>query len=183
MATKSNPGERPHHPAIESVAYTSLSMPAGEILVAGTERGICALIVAARAAMPAARDALQQYCPAPLVPDADALADAAAQLAAYVAGTRQSFDLPLDLTGTPFQRRVWEALRAIPAGETRSYREVAAAVGAPNGARAVAAACASNRVALVIPCHRVVREGGALAGYRWGAERKRALLEREGRDR
>jgi AraC family transcriptional regulator of adaptative response/methylated-DNA-[protein]-cysteine methyltransferase len=87
--------------------------------------------------------------------------------------------LPLDVRGTAFQQRVWEALRAIPAGVTVSYAELAARVGMPTGARAVAGACAANPVAVAIPCHRVVRNDGALSGYRWGVERKRILLERE----
>lgn len=163
------------------VAFTSVPMPVGDILVAGTERGICALIVAARAAMPAARDALQQYCPAPLVPDADALADAAAQLAAYVAGTRQSFDLPLDLTGTPFQRRVWHALLAIPYGETVTYRDLACDLGRPGGAQAVGGAVARNPVSIVVPCHRVLGSDGSLTGYAWGLHVKRWLLDHERR--
>jgi AraC family transcriptional regulator of adaptative response/methylated-DNA-[protein]-cysteine methyltransferase len=89
--------------------------------------------------------------------------------------------LPLDVQGTPFQRQVWEALRAIPAGERRTYGELAASLGRPSGARAVANACAANPVAIVIPCHRVVRGDGELGGYRWGAERKRALLAAERR--
>jgi AraC family transcriptional regulator of adaptative response/methylated-DNA-[protein]-cysteine methyltransferase len=90
-------------------------------------------------------------------------------------------DLPLDLRGTPFQRRVWQALRTIPLGETASYAEIARRIGAPKSARAVAAACRANPVAIVIPCHRVVRQDGSLAGYRWGITRKRALLAREAR--
>jgi AraC family transcriptional regulator of adaptative response/methylated-DNA-[protein]-cysteine methyltransferase len=89
-------------------------------------------------------------------------------------------DLPLDVRGTAFQQRVWQALRAIPAGSTASYAEIAARIGAPNSARAVAEACAANRLAVAIPCHRVVRADGSLSGYRWGVERKRSLLEREG---
>jgi AraC family transcriptional regulator of adaptative response/methylated-DNA-[protein]-cysteine methyltransferase len=89
-------------------------------------------------------------------------------------------DLPLDIRGTAFQQRVWEALRAIPPGSTIGYAELAARLGLPRGARAIAQACAANAIAVAIPCHRVVRSDGALSGYRWGVERKRALLEREG---
>jgi AraC family transcriptional regulator, regulatory protein of adaptative response / methylated-DNA-[protein]-cysteine methyltransferase len=88
-------------------------------------------------------------------------------------------DLPLDVRGTAFQQRVWQALRGIPAGSTASYREIARRIGAPRAVRAVAHACAANPVAVAIPCHRVVRSDGGLAGYRWGVERKRELLERE----
>jgi AraC family transcriptional regulator, regulatory protein of adaptative response / methylated-DNA-[protein]-cysteine methyltransferase len=88
-------------------------------------------------------------------------------------------DLPLDVRGTVFQQRVWDALRQIPSGQTVSYAELAARIGLPSGARAIAGACAANPVAVAIPCHRVVRNDGAISGYRWGVERKRALLERE----
>ncbi|HEX5354127.1 MAG TPA: methylated-DNA--[protein]-cysteine S-methyltransferase, partial [Rhodanobacteraceae bacterium] len=90
------------------------------------------------------------------------------------------FDLPLDARGTPFQRRVWQALREINPGSVASYAQVAARIGAPKSARAVAQACAANPLAVAIPCHRVVRGDGALSGYRWGVQRKRALLQREG---
>jgi AraC family transcriptional regulator of adaptative response/methylated-DNA-[protein]-cysteine methyltransferase len=90
-----------------------------------------------------------------------------------------ALSLPLDIRGTVFQRRVWDALRQIPPGKTLSYAEVAAEIGAPRATRAVAAACAANRLAVAVPCHRVVATSGALAGYRWGVERKRRLLERE----
>ena len=96
---------------------------------------------------------------------------------------RRGLDLPLDVAGTAFQRRVWDALRQIPAGETASYAAIAERIGAPTAARAVAGACAANRLAVVIPCHRVVRAGGDLSGYRWGVARKRALLAREGENR
>jgi AraC family transcriptional regulator of adaptative response/methylated-DNA-[protein]-cysteine methyltransferase len=90
-----------------------------------------------------------------------------------------SLDLPLDVRGTAFQQRVWQALREIPVGETASYTEIAQRIGTPKAVRAVAQACASNAIAVAIPCHRVVRNDGALSGYRWGVERKRALLKRE----
>jgi AraC family transcriptional regulator of adaptative response/methylated-DNA-[protein]-cysteine methyltransferase len=93
-----------------------------------------------------------------------------------------SGDLPLDIRATAFQRRVWEALRAIPRGETRAYSEIAQAIGAPHAARAVARACATNPVAVVIPCHRVVPKDGETGGYRWGADRKKRLLEAEAKD-
>jgi AraC family transcriptional regulator of adaptative response/methylated-DNA-[protein]-cysteine methyltransferase len=121
--------------------------------------------------------------------DLDATGDAL--LATALTAVRAAVDAPggaaaeriaavaLDVAGSPFQRRVWDALRAIPAGETRSYGAVAASLGAPKAARAVARACATNRVALLVPCHRVVRGEGTSGGYRWGEARKRALLERE----
>src|SRR5262249_9400246 len=96
-----------------------------------------------------------------------------------VAGTERREDLPLDVQATAFQHRVWQELRAIPRGQTRSYSEIARRLGQPRAARALARACASNRVALVVPCRRVVEAGGGIGGYRWGVERKRALLARE----
>ena len=102
-----------------------------------------------------------------------------AKVIGFVEAPRTGLDLPLDLAGTAFQLRVWQALRAIPPGSTLSYTQLAERLGLPKAVRAVAGACAANPVAVAIPCHRVVRLGGALAGYRWGLERKRALLDRE----
>jgi AraC family transcriptional regulator of adaptative response/methylated-DNA-[protein]-cysteine methyltransferase len=103
-----------------------------------------------------------------------------ARVVGFVESPRIGLALPLDVRGTAFQQRVWQALRAIPAGETVSYAELAERVGIPAGARAIAGACAANPVAVAIPCHRVVRQDGSISGYRWGVERKAALLEREG---
>ena len=97
----------------------------------------------------------------------------------FVEAPKLGLDLPLDVRGTAFQRRVWKALREIPAGSTASYAEVAARIGSPKSVRAVASACASNAIAVAIPCHRVLRTGGNLSGYRWGVKRKRALLQSE----
>ena len=97
----------------------------------------------------------------------------------FVEAPRVGLDLPLDVRGTAFQQRVWRALQQIPVGKTVSYAEVAKRIGAPKAVRAVASACAANPIAVAIPCHRVVRKGGGLSGYRWGVERKRALLKRE----
>ncbi|MBN9024824.1 MAG: methylated-DNA--[protein]-cysteine S-methyltransferase, partial [Rhizobiales bacterium] len=102
-----------------------------------------------------------------------------ARVVGFVEAPQLGLDLPLDVRGTAFQQRVWQALRAIPAGETASYRDIAERIGAPTAMRAVAGACAANAIAVAIPCHRVVRNDGALSGYRWGVERKRALLEKE----
>ncbi len=102
-----------------------------------------------------------------------------ARVVGFVEASRVGLDLPLDVRGTAFQQRVWEALRAIPAGATASYTDIAERVGSPKSVRAVAQACAANALAVAIPCHRVVRSDGALSGYRWGVERKRALLDRE----
>jgi AraC family transcriptional regulator of adaptative response/methylated-DNA-[protein]-cysteine methyltransferase len=102
-----------------------------------------------------------------------------AQVVGFVEAPNLGLDLPLDIRGTAFQQRVWEALRKIPAGQTVSYAQLAQRIGMPSASRAVARACAANTLAVAIPCHRVVRSDGALSGYRWGVERKRALLQRE----
>jgi methylated-DNA-[protein]-cysteine S-methyltransferase len=139
------------HPQI---AYTYLPVHIGDILVAGTDSGVCALIIVDRARMPGALDALRAYCPdAPLVPDADALADVTRQLTEYLEGTRRAFDVPLALAGTPFQRQVWDVLLSIPYGETLTYQEIALALGKPGGSQAVGGAVARNPVSIIVPCH------------------------------
>ena len=116
---------------------------------------------------------------AEIVPADKAFARLVAKVVALVERPALGLDLPLDIRGTAFQQRVWQALRAIPAGETVSYADLAKRIGSPKSIRAVAQACGANPVAVAIPCHRVVRSDGGLSGYRWGVERKRALLERE----
>ncbi len=164
-----------------ALSYASIPMSVGDILVAATERGIRALIIAAHAEMPSALDALQQYCSAPLVPDADALAEATTQLTEYLDGTRQMFDLPLDLVGTPFQQQVWDALLAIPYGDIVTYRDLACTLGQPGGAQAVGGAVARNPVSIIVPCHRVLGSNGSLTGYAWGIHVKRWLIDHERR--
>lgn len=150
----------------------------GAILVAATDKGICAILMGDDPDL-LARD-LQDRFPAAELEGADAGFDATvAKVVGMVEAPGIGLDLPLDVRGTAFQQRVWEALRQIPSGETVSYVELAARIGLPSGARAIAGACAANPVAVAIPCHRVVRNDGALSGYRWGVERKRALLDRE----
>jgi AraC family transcriptional regulator of adaptative response/methylated-DNA-[protein]-cysteine methyltransferase len=121
----------------------------------------------------------REYPSAVIVEDRGALAGWTKQILAHLAGRRPRLDLPLDVQATAFQWQVWTALGSIPYGQTRSYAEVASAIGRPRAARAVALACAANRVALAIPCHRVVPAEGGVGGYRWGIERKKALLTRE----
>ncbi|EPI2359027.1 bifunctional DNA-binding transcriptional regulator/O6-methylguanine-DNA methyltransferase Ada [Klebsiella michiganensis] len=152
--------------------------PLGRCLVAESERGVCAVL-------PGEDDALLCAELASLFPNArlhpgdEIFRQRVAQVFSHLDDHRQPFSLPLDLRGTAFQLQVWQALRQIPAGETRSYRQVAQSIGRPRAVRAVASACAANKLALVIPCHRVVREDGALSGYRWGTARKALLLARE----
>lgn len=163
-----------------AIVYSVVPCPLGYLLVAATERGICAVRLGDTESELA--DALRREFPAArLERDEAALGRWVQELLDYLEGNQPHLDLPLDVRATAFQRRVWEALRAIPRGSTRSYREIAEAIGQPTAARAVARACAANPVALVVPCHRVVREDGRLGGYRWGIERKRALLELERR--
>ena len=125
-------------------------------------------------------DELQRSFPAARCLPADAAFSL--QIAEVITSLNQpvaSLSLPLDIRGTAFQQQVWQALRAIPAGETRSYQQVAQSMGNPQAVRAVASACAANRLAILVPCHRVVRGDGSLSGYRWGVARKAALLQRE----
>lgn len=150
----------------------------GWLLVARTERGVCALELGDSQA------ALQQrlrsrYPHAHLEPADAALQRELAQVLAHLQQPHSLLALPLDVQGTVFQRRVWEALRQIPLGQTASYTDIAQRLGQPRAVRAVAGACVANPVALLIPCHRVLRADGALSGYRWGVERKAALLARE----
>lgn len=150
----------------------------GALLVAGTERGICAIELGENAAE--MLETFQaRFSQATLVGDDAAFQQHVARVAAFVARPAEDLALPLDLQGTVFQRRVWQALCDIPPGETATYAEVAARIGAPRATRAVANACGANRCALAIPCHRVLRSDGALGGYRWHIDRKRALLARE----
>ncbi len=160
------------------IAYACEDTPIGRMLVAATEHGVCALqfgdderFLEAELAREFPRAELVRD-PASLVPYIQAVRD-------HLSGRSVRLDLPLDLRGTPFQQRVWEALRSIPYGEVRSYSEVARMIGRPEAVRAVARACATNPVSVAVPCHRVVRTNGGLGGYRWGLDRKRALLELE----
>ncbi|MDR7040156.1 AraC family transcriptional regulator of adaptative response/methylated-DNA-[protein]-cysteine methyltransferase [Methylobacterium sp. BE186] len=150
----------------------------GTVLVAATGRGLCAILLGDG---PEAleRDLRQRFPKADIRPAEAPFGTLVAQVVRFVEAPAQGLDLPLDIGGTAFQRRVWEALRTIPPGTTASYAEIARAIGAPGAVRAVAQACGANGLAVAIPCHRVVRSDGALSGYRFGVERKRRLLARE----
>lgn len=164
----------------EVVRHATGRCSLGCVLVAAGSRGVCAILLGDDPATLEA-DLRERFPHAEHLAADPALARALAEVVRLVddpAGAG-ALSLPLDIRGTAFQRRVWEALRAIPAGRTASYAEVAARIGAPRAVRAVATACAANRLAVAIPCHRVVASDGGLAGYRWGIERKRRLLERE----
>jgi AraC family transcriptional regulator of adaptative response/methylated-DNA-[protein]-cysteine methyltransferase len=162
----------------ERIGYTSVGTPIGVVVAAATARGVCAVRVGADEAALVAELAAE-FPDAALARDDARLAEVAAALAGAVRGDADATALPVDLQGTAFQVRVWEALRAIPTGQTRSYSQVAAGIGAPTAVRAVAGACAANPAALVVPCHRVLRQDGSLGGYRWGVGTKRALLSAE----
>ena len=150
----------------------------GAILVASSERGVASILIGGD---PEAlvRDLQDRFPKARLVGADRAYETLVARVVAFVEAPGIGLDLPLDVRGTAFQRRVWKALRDIPAGETESYAQIAARIGTPSAVRAVASACAANSIAVAIPCHRVVRSDGSLSGYAWGIDRKRALIERE----
>jgi AraC family transcriptional regulator of adaptative response/methylated-DNA-[protein]-cysteine methyltransferase len=165
-----------------TISYAAAETPLGPILLAATDRGLCflqfgdapdQLLRTLRAEYPAA---IVQPMPTPHPPQFDAWIES---LSRYLRGEQARLDLPLDIQATAFQMKIWTYLQSIPSGQTESYSHIAAATGNPRATRAVARACASNPVAIVIPCHRVIRGDGSLGGYRWGLDRKRALLERE----
>lgn len=150
----------------------------GAILVAESSRGICAILLGDDPDQ-LVRELHHQFPAAELEGGDPEFEERVAHVIAFVETPSMGIDLPLDIRGTAFQERVWRALRAVPAGTTITYTELAKRIGAPGAVRAVARACATNSIAVAIPCHRVVRINGDLAGYRWGVERKRQLLERE----
>jgi len=161
-----------------SIRFAIGACSLGSILVAATAKGICAILLGDD---PEAlgRDLQDRFPKAQLVGGDPDFEQWVAKVVGFVEAPALGLDLPLDVRGTAFQQRVWQALRAIPAGSTASYTDIAQRLGMPKAVRAVAQACASNTIAVAIPCHRVVRHDGTLAGYRWGVERKRVLLDRE----
>ena len=160
------------------IRYTTVPTELGKLLVATTARGICSVQFGANAEA-LVSDLQREFHAATIKQDRGSLQEIAAKLTGFVSGARVSLNVPLDIQGTAFQQMVWNALRKIPYGETRSYADVAKALGKPKAVRAVASACARNHAALIVPCHRVVQKSGKLAGYRWGIKRKAALLEKE----
>ncbi|MCP8633990.1 bifunctional DNA-binding transcriptional regulator/O6-methylguanine-DNA methyltransferase Ada [Pseudomonas mosselii] len=150
----------------------------GAILVAQSERGICAILLGDEPE-PLLKDLQDKFPKAQLIGGDDAFERLVAEVIGFVEAPALGLALPLDVQGTAFQERVWQALREVPAGTTVSYTDIAERIGAPKAVRAVAQACAANAIAVAIPCHRVVRRDGDLSGYRWGIERKRQLLDRE----
>ena len=150
----------------------------GSILVAQSRKGVCSILLGDDPAF-LARDLQDRFPTANLIGNEPGYEDLVAKVVGLIEEPGIGFDLPLDIRGTAFQRRVWKALQQIPPGSTVSYSDIANKIGMPRAVRAVAQACSANKLAVAIPCHRVVRNDGSLSGYRWGVERKRALLERE----
>jgi AraC family transcriptional regulator of adaptative response/methylated-DNA-[protein]-cysteine methyltransferase len=161
-----------------SIHFAIAQCSLGAVLVACSERGVCAILLGDEPQ--ALLDDLHLRFPKAQLLGADAAFEqVVAKVLSFIETPKSGLDLPLDIRGTAFQQRVWQALGKIEPGTTASYAQVAASIGAPNAVRAVAGACAANALAVAIPCHRVVRTDGGLSGYRWGVERKRTLLDRE----
>ena len=170
----------PETAIIGSIRYATGNSTLGKILVASSDRGVCAVLFGDDERT-LETELATVYPKAKLDERAAALRQLLAQVTALVEAPARGFDQPLDVGGTKFQQRVWQALREIPAGRTASYADIAARIGRPDAVRAVGSACAANVLAIAIPCHRVIKSDGAPSGYRWGAERKRVLLQREAR--
>jgi AraC family transcriptional regulator of adaptative response/methylated-DNA-[protein]-cysteine methyltransferase len=164
--------------ANEQIRFAVGQSSLGAILVASSAKGVASILLGDDPER-LVRELQDRFPKADLVGADREYAALVARVVAFVEAPALGLDLPLDIRGTAFQQRVWNALQAVPAGRTVSYTDVAAQIGAPKAARAVAAACAANKHAVAIPCHRVVRNDGSLSGYAWGVERKRALIERE----
>jgi len=160
----------------QRISYCTFPSPLGTVLIAASEKGLCSVKLGDEPARLASLLA-EEFSQADL--SEKALPDLKAQLLAFIHGEASLARVPLDIRGTVFQRRVWEALRRIPRGETRTYQAIARAIGAPRAVRAVGSACGANPVALAVPCHRAVRTDGGLGGYAWGLQRKRKLLALE----
>jgi AraC family transcriptional regulator of adaptative response/methylated-DNA-[protein]-cysteine methyltransferase len=172
------PGAARRGGAGETIRVALADCPFGRLLVGATETGVC-FIGFAEPDEALLGDLRRRFPRATLVTDDAGLAEIVQMVVGFIEEPKAALALPLDLRGTAFQVRVWEALRRIPPGETRSYAELAGMIGAPKAVRAVARSCATNPVSLAVPCHRIVGSDGDLTGYRWGVPRKRALLERE----
>ncbi len=164
--------------AQEEIRFALGECSLGTILVAQSARGVCAILMG-NDPDALVRELQDTFPRGNLIGGDDAFEQVVAKVVGFVEAPRIGLDLPLDIRGTAFQQRVWQCLRKIPPGSTASYTEIARRIGSPNSVRAVAGACAANSLAVAIPCHRVVRNDGALSGYRWGVERKRTLLDKE----
>ncbi|MCS4091945.1 methylated-DNA--[protein]-cysteine S-methyltransferase [Rhizobium sp. BK176] len=169
---------KPASPPADVLSYAVAACDFGRVLVARSASGVCAILLGDEAEELTA-DLANRFPQSTLVASEDAVKDDVAKVLQYIEKPSGGLHLKLDLRGTPFQRRVWEKLKTIPVGRTVSYRELASWLSPLASSRAVGNACAANPIALAIPCHRVVRGTGTLAGYRWGIERKRALIQKE----
>lgn len=167
-----------HDAPLREIFFTSGECILGTVLVARSSHGVCAILIGSESGKLAAELA-ERFPQSTLTRDHVTVAADLEKILRFIAAPERGLDLELDVHGTPFQRRVWDALCAVPCGRTVTYAALARRIGEPGAARAVANACAANAIALAIPCHRVIRSDGTLSGYRWGVERKRALLARE----
>lgn len=173
-----NPDIKPSRAANSQIRFAIGECSLGSLLVAISERGVCAIALADNPES-LASDLYDKFPQATLIVADPDFEQVIAKVVGFIEAPVLELDLPLDVRGTAFQQRVWQALREIPPGTTISYSEIAQRIGAPKAVRAVAGACAANTLAVAIPCHRVVRTDGSLSGYRWGVERKAELLRRE----
>ena len=178
MSTRANLSSAKSLNTAEKIHYAPATCWLGQVLVAVTGKGICAIILADDRKL-ALQELKARFPGAQLILAEKELDLLIEEIKRLIASPNKPLKFELDIRGTVFQQRVWQALCDIPCGETRSYSELAKKIGAPKSVRAVASACAANAIAIAIPCHRVVRSNGELSGYRWGIERKRQLLERE----
>ena len=164
--------------APEELRFALAGSSLGTVLIARSAKGVTAVLLGDDPTE-LRRDLARRFPRATLIDDDAGLESFASQVVAFIESPARGLDVPLDLRGSEFQRIVWEELREIPSGSTATYTDVAQRIGMPKSARAVARACAANPIAVIVPCHRVVRSDGGLSGYRWGVERKQALLDRE----
>jgi methylated-DNA-[protein]-cysteine S-methyltransferase/AraC family transcriptional regulator of adaptative response/methylated-DNA-[protein]-cysteine methyltransferase len=167
-----------HKPASEAIVFSIGESALGLILVARSADGVCAILIGSDTS-DLQNDLATRFTESALIRNDEKLTGDLKKILRFIEAPAEGLDLPLDIRGTPFQQRVWDVLLGIPAGRTITYAALAARIGEPKSVRAVANACAANAIALAIPCHRVVRSNSTLSGYRWGVERKRALLEME----
>jgi O-6-methylguanine DNA methyltransferase len=165
-------------PSKEEIKFATGRSELGTVLVARSKVGVCAILIGDRADA-LKSDLAEEFTKASLVRDDRTLSADLDKVLAFIKAPAKGLNLPLDIRGTPFQRRVWDALLGVRVGYKITYAALASRIGEPGAVRAVASACAANAIALAIPCHRVVRRDGALAGYRWGMERKQAMIDKE----
>jgi AraC family transcriptional regulator of adaptative response/methylated-DNA-[protein]-cysteine methyltransferase len=172
------PADFRHGGANNAIRFAVAECSLGSVLVAASPKGVCAVLLGNDPIL-LVRDLQDKFPKADLIGGDGQFEETVAKVIAYIEAPRTGFDLPLDVQGTAFQQKVWKALRQIPAGKTVSYADIARKIGEPKAFRAVAQACGANSLAVVVPCHRVVRKDGGLSGYRWGVDRKKALLLKE----